>query len=320
MYLDIGASALSLTRTSTYEHFKEATNSYTLPLGVMLKDATDAGSFDYTDSVAMGIAPGYHGTMIFERNATGTEVTITGTDATYSDLGYFSDRITSIHKASSEGGGQITLGGTAVVTDIYQLRYLDYNENTGAVIETILKDTYVNGVQSGSRDVYQAYWDGSAVPSVDIYNSITNGTTVKEDGTPIGEGEEVAAGVKLNNAQINSINVQLATSDVVIEFRFTDKVGVTHSIAYNLDIDSESGGPSFETEIEGYSIVLTIENGEVKVQVLDLDPTNVAHTVEGVVDYVITINGVAITNTYPTQGAITIPVPAPAEPEPEPGD
>ena len=313
MYLDIGASALSLTRTSIWEHQQQSVWSASYPYGVAVMDLSDASAFNQLDTVLLVVEAGYHGTLSLDRNASGNAATIGGTN-NKAGLLFSNERILNVSKTSAEGGGGITPLYDAVVTDTYRLRYLDLNENTGEIKETLITDVFVDGALQGSRTVTQSVVGGEEIDpeDIEVYNSIENGATVDEQGNP----GTVEAGARLNEIQINSINLERAsTTDIIVSFRFTTKDGANYSIAYNIAYINLTEDADFEDEVAGYNIVISKDGGEIKVYVTALDLDNVY---EGAIDYVVTINGTTISGTSETVPAVTIPsgqVPAPT-PEP----
>lgn len=301
MYLDIGASALSLSRTTIYEHFKQMEYAYTYLDGISLKDKNDLSAFNHRDTVLVSLAPGFHGDLIIDRDSDGDEVTITGI-GTYASVVYVNEnRITSMHKSSEEGGGTISLVSTAVVTDTYRLRYIDYNENTGGVVETVIQESFIDNVSQG-RTYEQHYTDGTEA-DFGVYNSVEYGATVDADGNTA----DVASGAKLNDTQINSIPIQRAANTIIIAYQFDgySEDGYTSCTrTFTITYDDLINGPIFEDEVTGYTIQITPVGGSVDVYILTINRTNGHPDGE---TYVIKINnGDPITAIYPTQDIIVV--------------
>lgn len=283
MYLDIGANALRVDRTSFREHFIRLEELYEYPLGVALTEPVENFSITATNTALARIEASYSGVLGLDRN--GSDVTITRSDTTASSKAkpcYADDSITLYHDSGGSTNLE-TVPKSATQIETYRLQYFDYNMNTGATVRTIITDTITTtnfGTASASS---------STVRTIKQYDA--NGTEISADKVAVYNTDiaGVAVGTKLTNLQLNAMDITSSNDTIIVTFSYMlpdSATTITETLTLNVSVYQTS----YYTTA-GYTIVVTPSAGSITITIV---------TYNGTLSYTVKINGTTVTGNGQT--------------------
>ena len=286
MYLDIGANAAKMNRTSITEYIREITNTFRLPKGICLIGGGVTAINDI-DSFCVVIGTNYKGTVTLSRDSA-TAGTATFTDTTNKIMmGYYHEPITVL----DGNGAAITEAApvASTTTETRRITYYDYTTTSGALSKIIVTRQTIDGVEQTttserfSWDTVNQEWvtDGALI----LYDN---------DGRKVTDLEAVA---------INTTSLEPGTGTTVLKFISYDLGTGTVDITYGLEGEMQATGSGQFFVVSGYTINLTYT---------DAVTGAISDHVE-IVSYVATYNTLSITFTLNdgTGATHTIVIPTP---------
>lgn len=158
MYLDIGAGAAKINRTSLAEHFFEVSYTTTYPVGVALIPASTItnGTFKDANSVCAVVKATYVGEFTISRDAN-NNVVVTR-EASYTEVAKPSYIANTIQSVVDPGATSATTDDVDLTKDFFcdtkevketcRIQYYDYNVNLRNLTTTIITDTLSGSLTS----------------------------------------------------------------------------------------------------------------------------------------------------------------------------
>lgn len=194
-YLDIGANAKKINRTTFTEHFKEKQTIYTIPKGLSLIEfASQNIDVDENNSACLALSVGSKGKMYVSR--IGNKV-VAYEESGVVASGVYKPRDLLLVKGSLtrtadppnetlvESNTEIKVFGAETVRETWRMQYYDVNVAKNEIIKTIISDVYINDVAQG-RVIKQYDTNEQEIPTADIPKVVIydkDGNVVKDHST-----------------------------------------------------------------------------------------------------------------------------------------
>ena len=259
LYLDIGANASKIQRSSFIEHFIKTEQTFEYPLGVALLPTNKAGANDFseTNTACVYILANYQGNLVLSR--TGNDITVTRTSTTLAKPTYVGEEVTALH---DPGGTSIlaeVVPKESHTTETLRLQYYDYNVQLGELVRTIITDVKVdNG--AFTRTVKQYIWNN------DEWQERT-GDQIKVYSTSTGIKYDLDA---LSNYNSHTLDFTSTTNTVLVTIHYVnldvDGVSVTENIELVLKVDDTDLSVTYYV-FDYYDIQVTSTGGSIVIKV-----------------------------------------------------
>ena len=280
LYLDIGANASKTQRTIFYEHFTITENTYNHPVGVAIQDFSSSGEFapnaviitsdiDDSDSACMVIKPSASGVISMNRS----ENSVAITRAQYQNAPPVYPNYAGNSVTLTENGSAVNCEGSAVIHDVYRMKYYDYNVNMETLTVTTITDittTNADGTESSSRTITQDLYNSSSqtgTPVTYVYDS----THDQREDMKVYNTE---TGTRYTSTDLllieNSVSATL-TSDVLTIRINLNGVGTAYDneLVFTAVIGEYESYTGTYYAFDRYTINIIVSSGQVIVKVID---------------------------------------------------
>ena len=233
IYLDIGANASIVDRTTITQQSVRTTQDFTYVNGIQLLETDSTYSSDANSAVAI-IAASQTGTFDFSRS--GNTITTPALNSTY-----FDDNLTCSNLS-------ITVPNATITTKV--LKYIDYNNGTNSLYYTTVKD--VDGVAT-----FETRLIGNDTNSI----IVTNATPTEEQKTAEfgllkpGTGEDAGYGVLDTAANaISTHSSGFSTSSKILDYYCYIPTSQASNITENIEMNVAQVNDSGNVIIGTYTI------------------------------------------------------------------
>ena len=286
-YLDIGANARKINRTTFVERFAFSEQSVGYPLGVqyVASFTKTAGVFnvDPTDSAYVEILPSYNDELTMSR--TGNTISVDGYNSTYIKGEYKKNTISLVDTETTPNA--IAVVPKTVTTNVWRMQFYDYNPAKHELYRTIItqKTEVLNGGSPVTTTVVQQYNNNDVL----IYDS----SDPELDDTEGINIYDVSTGK--NYADYTALTVPTSGADNAILIMSYTYNGVSVTIDEILNqITATMINDSNYYKAVGYVITIDVTSGSISIQTTGYTGDNASYT--GMSIYVssntITITGI----------------------------
>ena len=288
-YLDIGANAKKVNRTSYLQHFKTTLEVTSYPHGVAFEDISVGSTISVTsgDGAFVAVLPLYSDTLSLTRVDDGVYIQ-DGYNDTYVKGRYEQTGITMYSGAPPDTSNEIDVEVDQTITEIWRLETYEFNNANQSITRSIIDVTYIDGVLQDR--IASQYYNGTLVfdstsEDPDLSNEENAKFYVAADG--IGQSRSYTEIVVAESGTI--VNTVIGT--IVVD---GDNITVD---GFTIDLSASKGASEIYFTATGYTI--TIENpiGNPTVTAtpgtsLPTGYTSITIVVDG---YVVTISGMNVT-------------------------
>lgn len=285
-YLDIGANARKLNRTTFIEKFTHSTESFEYPLGVAfvadLASSLNEGVFviDATDSGYVTILASYNDTLEVSRE--GNTITYDGYDSTYNKGEYKKNTITL--QNGSDPPNAIAVVPKTTTDTIWRMQYYDYNTAKHEMIRTVITRTTTseNGGEAQTSTVVQQYNTSGTL----VYDNTDENLNSTEDITIYNN-----SGGAVNSASWTSIAITPATNandTTIMTYTYSGTTPVIDDIIYELVATQINDSTYYHAT--GYTVTIEVSSGSITITTTPYSGSDASYS-----GMTVTVNGYEIT-------------------------
>ena len=287
-YLDIGANAKKVNRTTYLQHFMSTLQISAYPHGVAFKDVSVGSTISVTNGEGAFIAvlPLYDDTLSVSRVDDGVYIQ-EGYNSTYVKGRFEQTGITMYSGAPPDTSHPIDIEVDQSTIEIWRLETYDFNNANQSVTRSVIDVTYVDGVLDGRSA--QQYYNGELVFDSTSDNASLNNEDnatfyVAADG--IGQSRSYTEIVVAQSGTL--VNTVIGT--IVVD---GDNISIG---GFTIDLTATKGSSEVYHTATGYTITVTDVTGTPTVTgtpaaSLPAGYTSITIVVNG---YVITISGMSV--------------------------
>ena len=280
-YLDIGANAKKVSRTSIYSHNLFIEDVTTCPNGVAIVVASIPGTVvvNKGEGACASIAENYNSTLTVVRN--GDDINISeGYDDNYIIPNYKSDDVI-VKSGAPPGGTELEIVSREISTEVRQIEYYDFNVTLQEEIKTVITRTIVqeNGVTTSNDITRKQYVNGTL-----IYDS----ADPELDDATVTEFFDATTGSPISITTLVPPDTGTNTESAIVLITFVGMLSEPLSV----EVDASRVGTSTYYTVNGIVVNITAnEDDTVTITATKADGASESITITQSGHYIVTIAG-----------------------------
>ena len=287
-YLDIGANAKKVNRTTFLQHFVSTLQVMAYPHGVAFEDVSVGSTISVTngDGAFIALLPLYQNTLSLTRVDNGVYIQ-DGYNSTYVKGRFEQTGITMYSGAPPDTSTEINIDVESSTVEIWRLETYDFNNANQSITRSIIDVTYIDGVLQ-DRIAKQYYNDNLVFDTTSSNAELTdedNATFyIASDG--VGQSRRYTEIVVAESGTI--VNTEIGK--IVVE---GDNITIG---GFTIDLTASKGDSTVYHTGDGYTITINDVTGSPSVTAtpgtsLPAGYTSITIVVNG---YVVTISGMSV--------------------------
>ena len=287
-YLDIGANAKKVNRTTFLQHFKSTLQIMSYPHGVAFEDVSVGSTISVTngDGAFIALLPLYQDTLSITRVDAGVYIQ-DGYNSTYVKGRFEQTGITMYSGAPPDTSHKINIDVESSTVEIWRLETYDFNNANQSITRSIIDVTYIDGVLQ-DRIAKQYYNDNLVFDTTSSNAELTNEDNatfyIASDG--VGQSRRYTEIVVAESGTI--VNTEIGK--IVVE---GDNITIG---GFTIDLTASKGDSTVYHTGDGYTITINDVTGSPSVTAtpgtsLPAGYTSITIVVNG---YVVTISGMSV--------------------------
>ena len=287
-YLDIGANAKKVNRTTFLQHFKSTLQVMAYPHGVAFEDVSVGSTISVTngDGAFIALLPLYQDTLSLTRVDNGVYIQ-DGYNSTYVKGRFEQTGITMYSGAPPDTSTEINIDVESSTVEIWRLETYDFNNANQSITRSIIDVTYIDGILQ-DRIAKQYYNDNLVFDTTSSNAELTNEDNatfyIASDG--VGQSRRYTEIVVAESGTI--VNTEIGK--IVVE---GDNITIG---GFTIDLTASKGDSTVYHTGDGYTITINDVTGSPSVTAtpgtsLPTGYTSITIVVNG---YVVTISGMSV--------------------------